>query len=275
MWNWDSRTHQFISFSAAQKCNYKLKRLIKSHQEYFILGIEAPDKIFRDVTNHYYNCTPNSHNYHYGRVVHKINEECNLIIKMMKNPHKKILHRNIEFWLKDILDSPIKRLVFELGVISHYIADLHQPLHTDGSARFADEIVVHKIFEADTRKHLDNFILQFNYRRNRIEDPFEYFFDKLYEVNEFYDHIINSYYLPNGKVKADRWENVVDTVNNLLAEAAQNIANIYLSFEDFVNNYDSIYYQSRRKFYLNKSIKFDVKYNIVRYKSGSILLKKM
>ena len=54
MWIWDSRTHQFIVAKALEKCYNPFANMLKIHQELFILGIQAPDRIFKDYTNHYY-----------------------------------------------------------------------------------------------------------------------------------------------------------------------------------------------------------------------------
>jgi len=48
--------------------------LINVYPEYFELGIIAPDKLFCDTTNHYYNCTPSPSGYHYGSVGKKNNK---------------------------------------------------------------------------------------------------------------------------------------------------------------------------------------------------------
>ena len=92
MWVWDSRTHQFITSKALEKCTKTLSNLFKIHQELFILGIEAPDRIFKDFTNHYYNCTPNQFGVHTGSIIKKIANEIQLIQQMLKRPDEIILH---------------------------------------------------------------------------------------------------------------------------------------------------------------------------------------
>ena len=73
------------------------------------------------------------------------------------------------------MDTLLKAFIFELGVVSHYIADLHQPFHTDGKDRFSDEETVHKFMKADTRRHLAEFTLKLG-RRSRIDDPIENYY---------------------------------------------------------------------------------------------------
>lgn len=230
MWIWDSRTHQFIVAHALQKCYQPFVNMLEIHQELFILGIQAPDRIFRDYTNHYYNCTPNKYGYHFGKVVHKISYEIDLLNKMIAEPDIIHLHAGIAPFLESILDTPLKAFIFELGVVSHYIADLHQPFHTDGSDRFQDEETIHKILEADVRKHLADIVLELG-RRRRIKNPLEYFKEQLNYVNGFYDELVRNYYLRKGSVKHDRWGKSVEVISECVGLAAQNIANVFLSFE--------------------------------------------
>ena len=95
MWIWDSRTHQFIVAKALEKCYKPFANMLKIHQGLFILGIQAPDRIFKDYTNHYYNCTPNKYGYHFGSVIKKINNEIQLLSKMVADPNMIFLHSGI------------------------------------------------------------------------------------------------------------------------------------------------------------------------------------
>lgn len=234
MWIWDSRTHQYITSQALKKCKKSFCKLILVHHELFVFGIEAPDRIFKDFTNHYFNCTENKYGVHSGKIISKINTEIELLKSMIANPTT-IIHRpKLAPFVRIMLDTPLKSFIFELGVLSHYIADLHQPLHTDGKERFDDEETVHKIMEADTRKHLDDFKLRMRKKRTRIKKPLEYFEKQIYKINKNYDSIIENYYLKKGKVKRSRWNKTFPLVQYCLSAGAQNIANIFLDFEPSV-----------------------------------------
>lgn len=272
MWIWDSRTHQFIVSQALQKCGSSFNHLLQTHQELFVLGIEAPDRIFKDFTNHYYNCTPNEYGVHTGGVINKIVREIEQIQNQLQNPQQIILHENIAPFLSALLDTPLKALIFELGVLSHYIADLHQPMHTDGKYRFADEETVHKILEADTRLHLPELQISVG-RRQRIKDPLSFFTFQIYEINGFYDEIIERYYLQNGKVKADRWQQSQSIVEECITLAARNIANIYLDFEEAAQIFKD---QKKYRQIMQKVVAFTDHrnhYEIRKYRSGSVNIK--
>jgi len=82
-WIWKPSTHLKINQLALQKMSKKFQKFINIYQHLFQLGVIAPDKIFADTSNHYYNITPNSNGYHSGTVVKKIEKEIMLIYQMM------------------------------------------------------------------------------------------------------------------------------------------------------------------------------------------------
>ena len=272
MWIWDSRTHQFIVSEALKKCKSSFTNLLELHQGMFILGIEAPDRIFKDFTNHYYNCTPNRYGVNPGSVIKKIDKEIKLINSMLNEPEKIIVHHNIAPFLKSLLDTSLKAFIFELGVLSHYIVDLHQPLHTDGKERFTDEETVHKILEADTRLHLNDFNIHMR-RRKRIKNPLSYFEERIYEINEYYDAIIERYFLRKGKVKPDRWENTFFIVEECLTKATQNVANVFLSFEDASKILKLQVHHARLMKKIQSSVNRKKYYKIVRYPSWTVSIR--
>ena len=273
MWIWDSRTHQFIVAKALQKCYPPFTNMLKIHQELFILGIQAPDRIFKDFTNHYYNCTPNKYGYHFGSVLKKINNEIQLLNKMIIHPNTIYHHSGIAPFLVGILDTPLKAFIFELGVVSHYIADLHQPFHTDGTDRFPDEVTDHQIMEADTRKHLADFTLELG-RRHRIKDATAYFTEQIYQINNHYDTLIENYYLRKGKVKPDRWENSYLIIQECMKLATQNIANIYLSFEKSNKIFKSQIHHAKLIKKVSNSLDSKSKYYLKKYRSGTVSIRK-
>jgi len=273
MWIWDSRTHQFIVAEALTKCNPAFVNMLKVHQELFILGIQAPDRIFKDFTNHYYNCTPNKYGYNSGSVLKKIGKEIELLNKMTAEPDNIIHHPGIAPFLASLLDTPLKAFIFELGVVSHYISDLHQPFHTDGKDRFPDEETVHQIMEADTRKHLSDFTIELG-RRCRITQPLEFFTEQIHYINGYYDELIENYYLKNGKVKPDRWENSFNTIHHCLTLAAQNVANIYLSFEDSYKLFKAQIQHAKLIKKISNSLDLKSNYYLKKYRSGTISIRK-
>ena len=159
-----------------------------------------------------------------------------------------------------------------MGVLSHYLADLHQPMHTDGKYRFADEETIHKITEADTRRHLNDFVINLE-RRHRINDPLGFFTFQIYEINGFYDILVDRYYLKKGKVKSDRWENSKGIIESCLTTAAQNIANVFLSFEEAPKIFKQQARQAKLLVRIPAKMDRQKRYRLLKYPSGTISLR--
>ena len=273
-WIWNPATHIQLCKLALSKMSSIFNELINVYPQYFELGIIAPDKLFCDTTNHYYNCTPSPSGYHYGSVVKKIIKETDLIREMINNHNSLVYHPNCAPYIVHILDNPIKTLVFELGVISHYVADLHQPFHTDGKYRFEFEEVPHRIYEADVRKHFDELQIDVGRRRYRILDMENYLYKTIYRINKSYDQLINNYFLTPNKVKADRWDKAILKTEKFLSEAAKCIANIWFSFESDLK----VYKRQLKNIYmlqeLDRNIDLDCAYNLKLYSSGTMSIRR-
>ncbi|MBN2018294.1 MAG: zinc dependent phospholipase C family protein [Candidatus Cloacimonetes bacterium] len=273
-WIWNPATHIQLCKHALNKMSEPFNKIISIYPEYFELGIIAPDKLFCDSTNHYYNCTPSAAGYHYGSVVKKIIKETELINHMIDNHDKLVYHPNCASYIQNILDNPVKALVFELGVISHYVADLHQPFHTDGKYRFELEEVPHKIYEADVRKNFNKIILNIGKRRYPVKDMERYLYDKIYNINKYYDSLINCYFLTPNKVKPDRWKKAKTTTEKFLSEAAKCIANVWYPFEKKIHVYKSHIKNLALLHEIKGLFESDRMYHLKIYDSGTISLRR-
>ncbi|MFO7897232.1 MAG: zinc dependent phospholipase C family protein [Candidatus Cloacimonadales bacterium] len=272
MWHWDSRTHQFIAQKALAKCRQSFVNLLQVEADFFILGIESPDRIFKDFTNHYYNCTANSYGYHYGSVIKKIESKIAELKWLQANPTNIIIPDNYPPFLHALLDNPLKVFCFELGALSHYIADLHQPFHTDGKERFSDEETIHQVLEADVRKNLNQLKINLH-RRYRIKDFQQYFTNEIYHINSFYDTLVENYYRAPGKVQAERWIHSQQIIEYCLAEACQNIANVFLSFEDATIPFAKAKRFAELQKKIQQNLQPNSSYRLRTYPSGTISIR--
>ena len=279
-WIWNPSTHIKMCRLALTKMSIGFNRLIDVYPEYLELGIVAPDKIFCDTTNHYYNCTPNVKGYHYGSVVKKIQKEIKLIHKILSNKDLLIYHPKCADYLKNIINNPLKIIVFELGVISHYVADLHQPFHTDGKYRFEFEDTPHKVYECDVRKNFENLNLNIGKRRYKIKFPNEskiddYFYNQIYKSNKYYDKLIGNYFLSQNKVKPDRWTKSINLTEDCVSRAIKSITNIWFLFEESMRKYKKQIVYDKLLNKLQKKVDHNKKYKLEIYHDGNICLKRM
>lgn len=249
---------------------------------YFVLGVIAPDRLFCDFTNHYFNCTPTRSGRHYGKVHEKVEREAELIREMLDNADEVRLHPKADMFFRNIIDTPSKAVAFELGIISHYIADAHQPFHTDGKLRYPDikfdEVPIHRAYEGDVRNNLDT--LSSNYKSSgksdsapkSISDVTEFMLDIVNVHNRHYDALFNAYYPLRDHDKNTRLEEVMELTKLCFNSAVYNIRSVWSMFEDI----EEKLYEGVR---LEKTLsdiksKLDVEksYKIKVYKNGNFKL---
>jgi len=273
---------------ALQYMSPLFQEIVNRNKSYFELGVIAPDRLFKDTINHYYNVSKGV-----GKVHKKVSSEVQLIKKMLANLDRVILHEKAEEYLYGIMDTPLKTIVFELGVISHYIADARQPLHTDSKKHYSDmeftEELVHKIYEFDARRKDNLMELKSNSIReinainkerkkklvdNEVED---FILSSVKEGNKYYDVIVDAYYLSPTKIqtyKSGRYKKVRDLTQKCFNNAVRDIISIWKIFESD-NNFTALSKDLHLSEIINKvykSLDKNKTYSIHQYKNGNIKL---
>lgn len=269
MWMWDSRTHQHIAKAAVAKSSSVLQTRLKLYQSFFISGLEAPDRILRDYYNHCYHCTAVHSGRHYGGAIRKVSALFAQLEDADKHPDRLALPTALPSYLAWQLNNPAKRFFFVCGMLIHFFSDLHQPFHTDGTARFAHEETVHMVMEQDVRLHLQQLpiILQ---RRKRITDMQSVCLDAAHRANNRYDQLIDAYFLRPGKVQPQRWMQAQSIVHLCLEETAQSVANFLLSAEEWVRSFERWYRHDKLLLKLEAHLHPEYRYRLRRYHTGTI-----
>lgn len=241
MYKWYSNTHETMSSLAVNSMPKILQRLVSNFnlKGFFILGIVSPDRLFCDFSNHYRNITPTNRGYHYGKVHEKVKKEVVLIKGMLQNTKEVILHPKASSFFQGIIDTPLKAIIFELGVLSHYIADAHQPLHTDGKLRYPkinyNEIPFHREYEKDVKKNLGKFskaYLTSKISKKKliiVRDPEKFILNKIKKFNKYYDIIFEEYYPLKEHSKKMRFEKVFPITRICFNQAVRSISCIWNS----------------------------------------------
>jgi len=80
--------------------------------------------------------------------------------------------------------------------------------------------------------------------------------------------------LRKGKVKSDRWEKSFNTIQHCLSLAAQNVANIYLRYEDSHKLFKDQIHHAKLKKKISKSLDLKSKYYLKKYPSGTVSVRK-
>lgn len=243
MYKWYSNTHERMCSLAAKSMPKIFKKLVSNPKlkGFFILGIISPDKLFCDFSNHYHNLTPTSKGYYYGKVHEKVKRELDLIKKMLQSPDEVILHPRASDFFRGVIDTPLKAIIFELGVISHYVADAHQPLHTDGNLRYPEinynEVPFHREYEKDVKERLNKFSEYYNRSKLskkkaiHVKDPEKFILDKVKKSNKYYDAIFNAYYPLNKTNEKERFKKVLPLTKICFNNSVYSIRCIWNSIE--------------------------------------------
>ena len=87
--------------------------------------------------------------------------------------------------------------------------------------------------------------------------------------------MIENYYLKKGKVKPERWDNSFTIIQECMKLAAQNIANIYLSFERSNKIFKSQIHHAKLIKKVSNSLDLKSKYYMKKYSSGTVSVRKI
>lgn len=243
-YTWYSNNHEVMSYFAALSMPPFFQNLIFDpvRRGYFVLGVVAPDRLFCDFSNHYRNITPTKSGRHYGKIHEKVEKETKLIREMLGNTDEVILHPKASSFFRGIIDTPVKAVVFELGVISHYVADAHQPFHTDGQLRYPnikyDEIPIHRAYETDVRKNLgmlSSFYLSSDMRERKsrkITDVEKFILGIVKKHNKYYDKLFDVYYPLSKHNEKTRFKDVLSLTKVCFNNAVHDIRSVWNLFGD-------------------------------------------
>ena len=271
---WRSATHEVLAELALRRMTVGMQRLADGCRPFFDLGICAPDKLFRDSVNHYYNVTPPPSGRHLGKVHKKVAREVVLIGDMLAHPDRVILHPKTERWLRGIVDTPARALAFEMGVISHYIADAAQPFHTDGKRRFAEEELVHKTLEFDVRKRIKKMRTgTTSLPLEDASDPEAYILKKVRFANQFYDVLVGYYYRAPGKVQPKaRFDAARETIQRCFDHAAVGIASVWNLFAGSEAVFEEMSEREEGNRTVQRIVSEMGRFRIHRYRNGNVKL---
>lgn len=133
---WSYHTHRKITADAVRLMPESFRNEFAGQKGHFLKGATDPDTLIKDFMNHVYH--PDGSRVDGLYRIQAIHGKAVELIRSSAGPEK---------------------IAYILGLMSHYIADLNQPLHTAGSERNPDESLYHIKFERDLNPHLSEFAL--------------------------------------------------------------------------------------------------------------------
>lgn len=193
-------THQQIAHQVARTRGIfpdKERTILLRYLKALKKGAIYPDTHLKDFSNHYVEVEN-------GKVT-----RVSAILNILKM---------VEMLISKKLRS--KPFAFQMGILSHYISDLGQPLHT---ASYPEEKRIHSEMETQIKEHL--WILPFRYTHLQIQsqnDMFEQIISYCTKANLPYKYLIDQYNRGNGLPAC------LDTIKQAYNDSCNMVANIWL-----------------------------------------------
>ncbi|MEF3169176.1 MAG: zinc dependent phospholipase C family protein [Deltaproteobacteria bacterium] len=168
--------HPMIAQRAFETLPESMKAELRPHVPTILWGSTVPDLLWQDWENHVWDV--HGRTGAQGRGPEKIAELLSSLERMLA-------------------DDPrdLNEIAFHMGILSHYISDLNQPLHTDDYA--PAEVWVHGIYEEDAWIHEHEVPIEFR-GFSLYTDPYSSARSEAERANHYYEAIIRAYTEGNG-----------------------------------------------------------------------------
>jgi len=162
---WSYHTHRKITADAVRLMPESFRREFSGKKSHFLKGSTDPDIIIKDFTSHVYHPDGSATD-----GLKRIQQLFDKAVELIKS------------------NQSADSIAYTLGLMSHYIADINQPLHTAGRDYDANESEYHSLFERDLNPVLKELALPtVEYRPvTFVEDRVK---SMAKEANRYYDEI--------------------------------------------------------------------------------------
>jgi hypothetical protein len=162
------------------------------YTEALMNGTRAPDRIYRDFSNHVYD--PSSGK---GGAPRKVKQWYGWYVSNLTNGNWSVA-------------------MYSAGTLSHYLDDIANPMHTGTSEQ---EETVHSRYENDVNEHLNEFTVSVTLEL--VNDPEAYAITVATFSHQYYDNLVSEY-------SSSRWTNNVQSITQIcLNEAVKAVASIW------------------------------------------------
>lgn len=194
---WNTLTHIQLSQIAFNHLPVSVQEELLPYTQDIYDGAVAPDLYLQDWQNH------------------------DLNIHGAENEKKAAVRRIIELYdsIRNNLADPaisLSLIAYDMGLLSHYLADLNQPLHTD---ELSEEMLFHNAFESDVFYWQDQFVFMDKGSRFHF-DPAQIAIESAERANRFYSPISLSYLEKGGfnnsvGITRVSLQNTIDTIRDV------------------------------------------------------------
>ncbi|MFX0067078.1 MAG: DUF4332 domain-containing protein [Candidatus Hermodarchaeota archaeon] len=198
-------THRWITMQALCLLPEDWGRVFLRHSKLLLKGSKMPDDTFKDFRNHVFH-PPN-----WGGAPSETQRRAELMNQLIK-------------------EKNFSRLVLEAGILSHYVADVLNPMHTGQTEK---EKLMHKFFEWGNHKYLNRHQQRMSIRATgkleSVKDIPAMVKENGTYSHQFYVYVVDGYDMEKGKVEAQEGmnEEILDTAQDLLERAINSVARIW------------------------------------------------
>lgn len=194
---WTGDSHKQAAKLAAQRMTGSVGELLRQEQAAMLRGAVAPDQEFRDFLNHVYHPQDK-----YGGGLDTCIAQLDKVQKLVRQKVKP------------------SEIAFEMGVLSHYVADLHDPLHT--SSGDSGESKYHSAYEQAAARDLATWKVSVR-TPQIISDPQGLLLSAVLVANKSYAAVGKAFSGGRG------YRQVQAITRSLYAEAVHNIVCLWLT----------------------------------------------
>ena len=180
-WAWHTLMHIHITQEAFSCLPVDVQKEFQPHLGAILWGSLAPDVVLRDWPNHEWNV--HSAPGYQGSGPSRIKGLCSSIANDLSREPRELAHA-----------------AYKLGLLSHYLADLNQPLHTDEYSD--DELWIHSLYEMDAFANQQNIPYTFRGTEFRL-DSYQMAVACAERANRYYEAIIRAYAEGDGYANAE------------------------------------------------------------------------
>ena len=166
---WSYHTHRKITADAVRLMPESFRRDFSGQKSHFLKGSTDPDILIKDFINHVYHPGGSATN-----GLYRIQQLFDKAVELIRT------------------NQSADAIAYVLGLMSHYVADINQPLHTAGRDYDADESEYHSLFERDLNPILKELALP-NVEYRPVTSVDERVKAMATEANRYYDEIGAAY----------------------------------------------------------------------------------
>lgn len=191
---WNTIMHAQLSEIAFNHLPESVQQALTPYTRQIYDGAAAPDLYLRDWPNHELN-------------IHGADNEKTPAVKRITK-----LYESIKLSLADP-DIALSAIAYDMGLLSHYLADLNQPLHTD---ELPQEDLLHTVYETDVYLWQDKFV--FSDKGSRFYfDPAQIATETAEQANRFYYPVYSAYLDKDGfdNSLGITWTSIQNTVADI------------------------------------------------------------